>query len=355
MDKEANVTKKPFLERAYIFLETQNWKKATEYFEKTLDLEPQNAEAYLGKLLAELKLSKKEDLKKSQSKIDSQENYILSLKFADTDLRNYLIGCSDEINNRLLNKKQETKKNRKEVAIIAWILLSILIIMTIPTLLLTFVIIPHRDYKNAGELFDEGKYEEALKVYQSLGNFSDAEERAKECNDILDRQAWVTVGNLVFKVPRRSKSEVIVSGNTITLKRWSTSINDFLSLVDPVEGWSFDGKTRRFLLKNERYARCYDYNSNFYEYLDLEFVKYSKTWSLCWLRKSGERIDGYDIYDVDYSPRGYRGIDRSLFPSFYEERKFSKEKNVFSCDIYNEADSGKVIHYEFTVIIESEK
>lgn len=43
---------KPLLERAYIFLEDGNWKKANQYAEKVLDLEPKNTDAYLCKFLA---------------------------------------------------------------------------------------------------------------------------------------------------------------------------------------------------------------------------------------------------------------------------------------------------------------
>lgn len=43
---------KPLLERAYIFLADNNWKKANQYAEKVLDLEPRNTDAYLCKFLA---------------------------------------------------------------------------------------------------------------------------------------------------------------------------------------------------------------------------------------------------------------------------------------------------------------
>ena len=57
----ANVA--PLLERAFMFLEDGNWASANEYCEKVLDSDPKNATAYLGKLMAELKVKKQENLK----------------------------------------------------------------------------------------------------------------------------------------------------------------------------------------------------------------------------------------------------------------------------------------------------
>lgn len=50
------------LKRVFIFLEDCAWNEADEYCEKVLDIDPENAQAYLGKLMAELHLTKKERL-----------------------------------------------------------------------------------------------------------------------------------------------------------------------------------------------------------------------------------------------------------------------------------------------------
>ena len=46
----------PLLKRAFMFLEDSDWNSANEYCEKVLDIDPECAEAYLGKLMAELKV-----------------------------------------------------------------------------------------------------------------------------------------------------------------------------------------------------------------------------------------------------------------------------------------------------------
>lgn len=51
----------PLLKRAFMFLEDGDFGSANEYCEKVLDIDPENAEAYLGKLMAELHVKNKTD------------------------------------------------------------------------------------------------------------------------------------------------------------------------------------------------------------------------------------------------------------------------------------------------------
>lgn len=53
---------KTFLQRAYLFLEDGEFDKASEYFEKVLDIDPKCAEAYLGKYLVSCKFRNKKQL-----------------------------------------------------------------------------------------------------------------------------------------------------------------------------------------------------------------------------------------------------------------------------------------------------
>ncbi len=46
----------PLLRRGNMFLEDQDWDNADDYFDRVLDIDPENAEAYLGKLLAKYHL-----------------------------------------------------------------------------------------------------------------------------------------------------------------------------------------------------------------------------------------------------------------------------------------------------------
>lgn len=87
----------PLLKRAFIFLEDGNWKDADEYCERVLDIDPENAQAYLGKLMAELKVHKQDDLAKLETSFDENDNYIKAARYADEKLRDKLNSYLDVI------------------------------------------------------------------------------------------------------------------------------------------------------------------------------------------------------------------------------------------------------------------
>ena len=96
----------PLLKRAFMFLEDGDFSKADEYCERVLDLDPENAQAYLGKLMAEQKVKKQENLANCNQPFDDNSNYKKAVGFADDDLRTTLIGYIKQINAR----KKETAK-----------------------------------------------------------------------------------------------------------------------------------------------------------------------------------------------------------------------------------------------------
>lgn len=77
----------PLLERVFMFLEDRSWDSADEYCEKVLDIDPKNAKAYLGKLLAEFRVCKISDLQKKRESFLENGNYVKLMKFADEDLQ----------------------------------------------------------------------------------------------------------------------------------------------------------------------------------------------------------------------------------------------------------------------------
>ena len=81
-----NVNVEPLLERAFMFLEDGDWGEANEYCEKVLDQDPKNARAYLGKLMAECRACRMEDLQNCEQPFDGSGNYNKILRFAEPDL-----------------------------------------------------------------------------------------------------------------------------------------------------------------------------------------------------------------------------------------------------------------------------
>lgn len=139
---------KVLLERAFMFLEDGDWDKADIYCESVLDQNPKCAEAYLGKLMAEVKIRKKEDLSKAKEPLDQSDNYRKVMRFADESLRE-----------RLSNAK-EVQHNEQLYA-------EAMACMTAAS--------------------DEGAYRNAAQKFYSLGSYKDASAHREQCLQRADR------------------------------------------------------------------------------------------------------------------------------------------------------------------------
>ncbi len=92
-----NANTQPLLKRAFMFLEDGNWKEADEYCERVLDLDPECAEAYLGKLMAELGVRKREELKDCEESIAYNSNYDKAIRYGNENFRQELGGYEEYI------------------------------------------------------------------------------------------------------------------------------------------------------------------------------------------------------------------------------------------------------------------
>ena len=99
----ANVT--PLLERAFLFLEDGKWQDANIYCEKVLDIDPKNAEAYLGKLMVDLQVRSRKQLADCADPFDDRENYGKVLRFGDDKLEAEMRGYIAHINERNENAR----------------------------------------------------------------------------------------------------------------------------------------------------------------------------------------------------------------------------------------------------------
>ena len=145
VQKVSGVNAQALLQRGFMTLEDKDWKKADEFFENVLNEEPQNAEAYLGKLLIEYKVSKREGLSDLIKKFDGSKNYEKILRFGSDELKSEL---ADDLR---------------------------IIQMGIT-------------YRGACEKIEVANYQEAITIFQSILDYKDAKEKIKECEE-LDRKA----------------------------------------------------------------------------------------------------------------------------------------------------------------------
>ena len=102
----ANTNISPLLKRAFMFLEDGDFDRADEFCEQVLNIDPECAEAYLGKLMAELNVCKQEDLADCEQSFENNNNYNRVLRFADDklsqSLKGYILGINERNEKRRL-------------------------------------------------------------------------------------------------------------------------------------------------------------------------------------------------------------------------------------------------------------
>lgn len=144
-----NANTAPLLKRAFMFLEDGDWTSANEYCEKVLDIDPENAQAYLGKLLSELRIRKLEALKDQAEPFDHSNNYQKAVRFADEKLKSALTGYIEHINTRNENARLDGIYTRAKNAMSA--------------------------------AHTESTYKEAAALFESISEYQDSSALAQSC------------------------------------------------------------------------------------------------------------------------------------------------------------------------------
>jgi len=88
------------LKRAFMFLDDGNWTRANAYCEKVLDQDPENPQTYIGKLLAELHVSRIDHLSKCSLPFDGSVNYKKAVRFGGEQLASILAGFNNQARTR---------------------------------------------------------------------------------------------------------------------------------------------------------------------------------------------------------------------------------------------------------------
>lgn len=139
----------PLLKRAFLFLEDGDWQEADAYCEKVLDVDPENAQAYLGKLMAELQVRKPEALKEQSQPFDANSSYQKAVRFGSVALKEQLSGCIAFISER----NETARKNG----------------------------IYNDAAKAMNSAGTEAQFNDAAEKFRSISGFKDADALAEEC------------------------------------------------------------------------------------------------------------------------------------------------------------------------------
>ena len=147
----ANSGVAPLLKRISLFLEDGNWQEADEYCERVLDSDPENAQAYLYKLMAKMEVRKTEDLRNQAQPFDSEDMYRKTVRFADEELKNTLEEYNAYIKDR--NEKKRIESIYKKAIY------------------------------DMGYARDEISYKIIIEDLDEIPGYKDADEKKKECEE----------------------------------------------------------------------------------------------------------------------------------------------------------------------------
>ncbi len=175
----------PLLKRAFMYLEDGSWGEADAYCERVLDQDPENAMAYLGKLMAEFKVNKRENLNECDDVFEENGNYQKIMRFGDASLKK-------ELQDDVLQVKYNIALKSMSKA-------------------------DSENLKLAAEKFEE------------ISGFKDADEKAEEC---LER------AEIARKDEIYSKAQKIESSKTaLPVQKKISLAKQALSLYESIPGW----------------------------------------------------------------------------------------------------------------------
>ena len=158
----------PLLKRISLFLEDGNWQEADEYCERVLDSDPENAQAYLYKLMAKMEVRKTEDLRNQAQPFDSEDMYRKTVRFADEELKNTLEEYNAYIKDRNEKKRIESIYNKAVY--------------------------------DMGYARDEISYKIIIEDLAEIPGYKDADEKKKECEEKAEECRLESLYNSALKI-----------------------------------------------------------------------------------------------------------------------------------------------------------
>ena len=192
------------LDRAFMALEDGEWEKADEFCEKALNIDARNPRAYMGKLMAERRVRKTDDLSEQEQTLDQSGNYNKALRFADEELKARL----EEYNQKIVDRREQRRMQAQFNDIMAALnqARSISEVQELRRRLQG--ISGYKDieigmkaceekteeinssgYDMARGMMAKGDFAVAGKIFRALGHYRDSQTQARRCADLEKERA----------------------------------------------------------------------------------------------------------------------------------------------------------------------
>ena len=192
-----NPTVNSLLKRAFIFLEDGDWQKADEYCEKVLDLDPQNATAYLGKLMAELHVKRQEYLRNCKQPFDGSGNYKKVMRYGSEALQKEITDYNSALLCRKATERMKSAITIKEYEEVKQLLIPICTFKDAVTLIakcdeaISSIVEAEKEetYQMAAAIKKSAKtikeYEDVKQLLITIRAYKDAEVLIAKCDETI--------------------------------------------------------------------------------------------------------------------------------------------------------------------------
>ncbi len=216
-DSNGNIS--ALLDRGFMALEDGEWQKADDFFEQVLNFDAKNANAYFGKLLADMKCKKAEDLQKATVPFDNNPNYQKAVRFGKNELEN--------VNNAVKERLEEERKEKIYISNTS-------------------------SMKTANS---EQLFKNIANSLKSISGYKDADELAKQCLDKAEECRKRSVYEVALK--KRFRGNYAIKSECEEVIRLLKNIKDYkdsAELIETAEATiaEIEAEEERERLENER-------------------------------------------------------------------------------------------------------
>ena len=200
------------------FNKSANFQKAVRFGDEELanelngyikTINARNVEIYYNQVVSAIpNATKKEDFEKiitALEKIEAYKDTKEKIELCKTKIEEILKAeeeAKKEAERRAEIARKEEEKRAKRNKKVAGVVASVICVIIVFVIILNTVIIPNGKYNDAVALMDEGKYSEAIVIFESLYDFKDSINNFDECGiNIYGEEVWnkiksVNVGDI---------------------------------------------------------------------------------------------------------------------------------------------------------------
>ena len=191
---DVSVSVVSLLKRVSILLEDGEFARADELLEEILNRDPENARAYVGKMMISHSIRREEDIGLLPHSLLNDRNYEKALRFADDEYKQTLLQYEKSIADHIIEEKYlfaVAKKNQGQYIEASGLFERLGDYKdSVQQKADCIELENQRIYNSAAELKQSGDYLGAAKLFAGLGEYTDAKQQNADCIELENQRIY---------------------------------------------------------------------------------------------------------------------------------------------------------------------